>query len=226
MRKKASSGIKEGEEVTEENILKVTGLCETCPNSEWTVDRVVNDEVMPTFLGKKVTMEFWVCSAGVELKRSLFNGKPHKAYSGRHVSVCGHHPSMPSEGEVMVLWDLFKDYLPKKPGAEHVRVSVNPGDMTLVAWDREMRASFREEHRKSGGQKYLSKEEVEACKIFEIEHFQGSFEVLGISGEVIACLSGSDEYGGGVNGVHRVTSTMRRGHLVHQLHTIYGVEDH
>ena len=92
---------------------------------------------------------------------------------------------------------------------EPTEFSVDPASMTLTAWNRERLKELRERHMKEEGYGF-SDEEWASCKIAEIEKFMGNVEILTEDGKELAFFSGSDEYGGHVNGVWKITTRLQK----------------
>ena len=94
---------------------------------------------------------------------------------------------------------------------EHpVEITVDPADMTLTAWDEAKIKQMREDYRnvKVYAVDYLSREyqrRWKEAKIVEISDFTGSLDIVNKDEVLIAHFSGSDEYGGFVRNVWRIT---------------------
>jgi hypothetical protein len=94
---------------------------------------------------------------------------------------------------------------------EPVTITVDPAGMTLSAYDDEKIQKIREDYK---GVKILSASHIKRewdrrwkeAKIANIEGFDGGVEILTSNGAILGSFSGSDEYGGQVNNVWKITT--------------------
>lgn len=96
-----------------------------------------------------------------------------------------------------------------------VTIIVDPAGMTLTADDVEKVQKIREDYK---GVKIMSASHIQKewrrrwkeAKIVYIQMFTGSVEILTKDGATLGSFSGSDEYGGHVNNVWKVTVRPQR----------------
>lgn len=98
---------------------------------------------------------------------------------------------------------------------EPVTVVVDPAGMTLFAHDDEKVRKIREDYK---GVKILSATRIKLewerrwkdAKIVEVKDFRGSVEILTHDGTILGSFSGSDEYGGQVHNVWKITTRLQK----------------
>ena len=90
---------------------------------------------------------------------------------------------------------------------EPTRITVNPASMVLTAWNKDRIEELRKKYWKIEGGAFTAKE-WDSCRIVEIREFTGEVEVLTKDGKRLAVFSGSDEYGGHVNNVWKITQRL------------------
>lgn len=115
---------------------------------------------------------------------------------------------------------------------EPVTITVDPASMKLTAYDDEKVQKIREDYR---GVKILAANHIEKewerrwkdAKIVDIEGFSGRVEILTSDGATLGSFSGSDEYGGEVHNVWKITLDTQKDSYskVWQLWTSYNLSE-